>query len=522
MTATDPETSLAEARIEFRARMDASGARRVWETYSGRIAAVLPGGGARGAYQAGALLAFQDAGLPTHIVTATSIGSINAAAYVANGKGLVGNAEALVHSWFRLTAPEVGVDWMRYLSMFVGVVIASIGFANLLIEVLAAQGFRLHPHEALQTWFVLGIGGAVLALFSEQPSHLAYAIRALRQPGMGRLDWPRAMLSLFGSLAIVAFAILAAHTIHLHSRFREFFRDHLTATLVLSIIAVALMIHRWRYPASWSRFAQQVLRLPLRAALFTNFRRERLFRKHISADAVRASAIHTLFATADLKAGASRFFCNHPPDQLAAERNVDPQFLAREVVLADDPIQAVMASSALPIAFAPVEIAGRAYSDGAITAHRPLRPAIRLGADVLFLVLTQPATPDTTVPRTFLEVGAKALDILMAQNLAADLNQLNQINATCERLASRVGHAPEQVQYELGSQRYRYIKTFSIGPTASLDTGLLSFRATTTAPALLLGYQDAAVQIANFLDYAQHAQFGAVKHVGRLQAQPSA
>lgn len=521
MTATAPEASLAQARIEFRAQMEASGARRVCEAFSGRIAVVLPGGGARGAYQAGALLAFQDAGLPTHIITATSIGSINAAAYVAHGKGLVGSAEALVSSWSRLTASEVGVDWTRYLSMFVGVVIASIGFANLLIEVLAAQGFRLHPHEALQTWLVVGIGGAVLALFSEQPSYLAYVIRAVRQPDRGRLDWPRTMLSLFGSLAIVAFAILAAHTVHLHSRFRDLFRDHLIATLVFSTIVVALVIHRWRYPASWNRFAQRALRLPLRAALFTDFRRERLFRKHISADAVRASPIHILFAAADLRAGASRFFCNHPPDQLAAECGADVNFVAREVMLADDPIQAVMASSALPIAFAPVEIAGRVYNDGAITAHRPLRPAIRLGANVLFLVRTQP-TSDTATPRTFLEIGATALDIPLAQNLAADLNELSEINATCERLASQVGHAPEQVQYELGSQRYRYIKTFSIGPAASLDTGLLSFRATTTASTVLLGYQDASAQIAHFLDYAQHTQFGEVKYLWRLQAQPSA
>ena len=521
MTAADPKASLAEARTEFRGRMERRGARGVWEAFPGRIAAVLLGGGARGAYQAGALLAFQDAALPTHVVTATSIGSINAAAYVAQGKGLVGNAEALVDSWLELTAPDVGIDWTRYLSMFVGVVVGSIGFVNLLMEVLAGRGFEFHPHEALQTWLLLGIGGAVLALFSEQPSYLAYAIRASLRPGTGRLDWRRTILSLLASLAIVVFAVLAVHTIHLHGRFDDLFGDTLTAALALSTVAAALMIHRWRYRASWNRFAQRVLRLPVRAALFTDFRRERLLRRHISAEAVRASPIHTLFATADLRAGTSRFFCNHPPDQLAAEGRVDAEFVAHEVMLAPDPIQAVMASSALPIAFAPVEIAARTYSDGAITEHRPLRPAVRLGANVLFLVMTQPKAMDATTPGTFLEIGARALDILMAQNLTADLNRLNESNAICERLASRLGLAPEQVQYELGSRRYRHIKLFGIGPAASLDTGLLSFRAIATLPAVLLGYRDAAVQIADFLDYAQHAQFSDVKHVGHLEAQPT-
>lgn len=257
----------------------------------------------------------------------------------------------------------------------------------------------------------------------------------------------------------------------------------------------------------------------LRAALFTDLRRERLFRKHISADALRASPIHTLFAAADIKAGNARFFCNHPPDQLVAERDVDADFAARQVTLADDPIRAVMASSALPVAFAPIEIAGRAYSDGAITEHHPLRPAIRLGANVLFLVLTQPRTLNASAPKTFLEIGAKALDILVAQNLTADLNQLNKINATCERLASQFGYAPEQVQYELGSRRYRYIKIFSIGPAASLETGLLTFRAKTTVPAVLLGYRDATLQIANFLDYAQRARFAEGTRIWCLEAQ---
>ena len=56
-----------------------------------RIAVVLSGGGARGAYEAGALLAFQDAQVPTHILAATSVGSINAADYAARSQTLVGN-----------------------------------------------------------------------------------------------------------------------------------------------------------------------------------------------------------------------------------------------------------------------------------------------------------------------------------------------------------------------------------------------------------------------------------------------
>ena len=52
--------------------------------FQSRIGVVLSGGGARGAYEAGVLMAFQDAEVPTHIVAATSIGSINAAGFAAH------------------------------------------------------------------------------------------------------------------------------------------------------------------------------------------------------------------------------------------------------------------------------------------------------------------------------------------------------------------------------------------------------------------------------------------------------
>src|ERR1700730_16365446 len=101
------KTQLAVARAAFRRQMEQAGAARVWQNFSGRIAAVLSGGGARGAYEAGVLLGFQDASLPTHIITSTSVASINAASYAAHSDTVIGNAESLVESWFELTPPAV-------------------------------------------------------------------------------------------------------------------------------------------------------------------------------------------------------------------------------------------------------------------------------------------------------------------------------------------------------------------------------------------------------------------------------
>ena len=82
--------------------------------FCSRVGIVLSGGGARGAYEAGVLMAFQDAKVPTHIIASTSVGSINAASYVCHGEGLMGNAEKLVASWLELTPDMLGIDWSRY------------------------------------------------------------------------------------------------------------------------------------------------------------------------------------------------------------------------------------------------------------------------------------------------------------------------------------------------------------------------------------------------------------------------
>src|SRR3954464_10569717 len=104
---------LAEARVVFKKEVAASPCPAILS----RIAVVLSGGGARGAYEAGALLAFQDAQMPTHVLAASSVGSINAAFYAAHSSTLVGNAEPLVDSWAQISSPAVGIDWSRYIFM---------------------------------------------------------------------------------------------------------------------------------------------------------------------------------------------------------------------------------------------------------------------------------------------------------------------------------------------------------------------------------------------------------------------
>src|SRR5215813_5567533 len=131
---------LARLREEFRQRT--AGERP--DGFSSRVGVVLSGGGARGAYEAGALMAFQDAAVPTHIITASSVGSINAASYAAHAEGVVGKADTLVQSWLELTPATLGIDWSRYILILTGLVAASAGLGNFVWEWTQQHGVYLH------------------------------------------------------------------------------------------------------------------------------------------------------------------------------------------------------------------------------------------------------------------------------------------------------------------------------------------------------------------------------------------
>ena len=506
---------LGQERQRFRGEMAAQKAGEVWASFDGRIGTVLTGGGARGAYQVGGLLAFQDAGLPTHIITATSVGSINAASYAAQSDGLVGNAESLAESWFNLTPLDVGVEWARYIWMLFGLITASIGFENLMGYVLAAHGFSFSLHDPAHTWIALGVGGTAVLLSYDRLSYIAYVARNLLRDGSWKPDGHKTAISLIANLIVWSCLVLAVSSLHPHVLLANtHFHPRLIA-LVGGALGILVLL-RYVFSGPLSTLLHRMLRLPLRSGLFANFERSRLLRQRISVENLRASPVRVVFTATDLGAGVARFFSNQSPDQLAADPRTDARFIDEEITKTDDLIGAVVASSALPIIYEPMTFDGRVYSDGGIIANQPIRPAIRLGADVLFLVMMNQPVGLRGEVKTFIDVGQRAFDILMLQNMMTDLKILTGVNALCERAAARLSLHPEEIEIDSGMRRYRYIKTFAIQPGAPLAGTRLDFTAKTTGPAILQGYLDACIQIENFLAYARQAKFGGPKRVLRF------
>jgi predicted acylesterase/phospholipase RssA len=506
-------TRLEDARREFRARVQELGAPALWSRFRGRIAAVLAGGGARGSYEAGALLAVQDAGVPTHLITATSIGSINGASFAAHAEGFVGNAEPLVKAWFELTPPTVGVEWTRYAWMIAGLLATAFGIANLTYYLLDSGGYHIHLHHPAIAWFSLCLAGLSVLLFYEQMPYVYYVLRRLLRRSPWRPDRHRVAISIGANLLVLAFVVAIVESLHSHTGFDELLHGKpLVIVLGLVLLFVGQRVRRYVHPGV-GHFWGRLLRLPFRTGIFSNFERIRFLRRWIPTDRLRDSQVRIVFTATDLDTGNARYFTNVDPAAFIGEYGVDEQFVTRELVRVDDLMPAIIASSALPIAYEPLLLDGHLHGDGAIVNSQPIRPAIRLGADVLLLIsMESPGGPRGDV-NTFVDVGLRALDILIAQNVQADVALLRSANHNIEVAAGTLGIRPEDVVLDFEGHRFRYVKAFTIRPEQPIRGTILEFGGRDTEESIIRGYVDAAAKIAELATYADTGGFGKERQV---------
>jgi predicted acylesterase/phospholipase RssA len=504
-------------RAEFRASLPADAEQR-WAAGGRRIAVVLSGGGARGAYEAGVLLAFQDARLPTHILAATSIGSINAASYASHSPGIVGNAEHMVQSWSEVTPAAVGIDWTRYIFMLAGLIAATAGLGNLLAQALQESNIAIHLSHPKLTWAMLALAGVAVLLLYDHVTYVGYVIGNLLSGSAWKPDRRKLVLSLLANLVVWSCVVLALISARLHLLGLVMLLSPreklLVAALLLALAALGWFL---RQPASFA--SHKFLRLPLRSGLFPNYERTRFLRDRLAADGLRASPMRVIMTAAEVQTGQESYFTNTAREQLLCDPGVDPGFVQTEVEEASDLLQTVIASSAFPLAYEVVPMQRRLWTDGGIVANQPIRPAIRLGADVLFLVLMEPRQQKGVEVRTFLDMGVRAIDILMAQNLKTDLENLAAINRLCELHAARQKVRPEQVRVDLGTRTYRYVKAFTVRPEQPLAATVLDFDGKITGPAIAQGYHDGGDAVREFLRYLAGAPAGGLRYVLRFKVE---
>ncbi|MGH7729572.1 MAG: patatin-like phospholipase family protein, partial [Vulcanimicrobiaceae bacterium] len=156
---------------------------------------------------------------------------------------------------------------------------------------------------------------------------------------------------------------------------------------------------------------------------------------------------------------------------VGAAREREPAFVAHEPnawpLRADNYVDAVRASFAVPPAFEPVAIACAPgylglYSDGALANNSPIRQAIDAGADAVTVIFVQHSglRANEAQVKSLAHLSGLAFDVINERILDLDLKLARAINE-----AVRSGHAPGR----------RFVDIRVIGPSVPLRLPSLAF-----------------------------------------------
>jgi len=149
------------------------------------------------------------------------------------------------------------------------------------------------------------------------------------------------------------------------------------------------------YPFQPARFTAATLGLV--PSLFPNDGLRRLLRRHVRFEQLEDALVPIHVVATDLCTG-------------------------EEVLLSNGAaVDAVLASSAIPAVLPPVRIAGRDLIDGGVADNAAITQAIRLGADVIYVLPTGYACALAAPPRSALGTALHALTLLIEQRLILDV-----------------------------------------------------------------------------------------------------
>ncbi|HVJ65120.1 MAG TPA: patatin-like phospholipase family protein [Bdellovibrionota bacterium] len=131
-------------------------------------------------------------------------------------------------------------------------------------------------------------------------------------------------------------------------------------------------------------------------------------------------------------------------------------------------VEHALASSAIPFLFAPVNLHGSFYGDGALRMSSPLSPAIHMGADRLLAIGVRYARPESEVVQqsqqnrtptiTLADIAGASLNALFLDAVDSDVERLERINRTLSAMPVGVAH-PESL---------RQIPVLTIRPSADI------------------------------------------------------
>jgi predicted acylesterase/phospholipase RssA len=394
-----------------------------------RIALLLTGGGAFGAYEVGVLRALHALGIRPSIVAGTSVGALNGLAWVAHD----GDPAALERVWRELRPSDVGIRWGLLGFRAMGGFLLGWGLLEALLVLAGSPetavlqraarlqqlvGFlRWSNAVEFMSWLLVAAGGfGAILLSGRLDEWLGRQVSAETGPALRLLfGWV-----LFGAILLYSLVVVLAIPWPL--------RLHLVLIVAGTLAWLAQQPGRMRswLGSLWLRFAPETGG----RGLWRNSARRRLMRELIrTGDAARLVSGEELLVVSacDLATGRVSYFANRMPEHPGVFEVFDDSL--NELVIVRDTremIEAAIASSAVPVLFVPVKVRGREYMDAGLFANQPVAMVTALGADAVLLVLVSPAAgPRPARPEANLvEIAGRLSEIANWRDLQTELRRL--------------------------------------------------------------------------------------------------
>ena len=458
-----------------------------------RIAVVLSGGGALGAYEVGVLRALETAGLRPSILAGVSVGAVNAVLWLANGF----RTSPLEQVWATLRPSSVGLRWASLVVRALGVFIMA--FAALQIVLMIAGSPELSPRilfpgsaesrsefgtavlDVLAWLLVLLVGVAV-----------ARGSRGA-EDSLARFSPPRDPHRLH---RWAGWGLLIAAVLHLTAWVSGIPWPQRFSALLL-LVGVALWVAN-RPGQTSDRLRQLFLRLLPDTGgrgLWSSAARRRIIQRVVEAGdpgALVGGETHLIISALAIESGQMGYFVNWP-DPSDAFRARITQAVGQVTPLStpEDVIEAAVASSAIPAVFEPVRIGDGEFLDGGVFTNQPLHAVLADGADAILIVIVAPSggPPKNEREPNLFQMGARLLEIANWRDLQTELRALPEAWAAGD--AAGPGAPPARVCV--------------IEPASVLPGGLYGFSPANAAELRRRGEWDAweALARAGWLDEAE-------------------
>ena len=446
-----------------------------------KVALVLTGGGALGAYEVGVLRVLETLRLVPSLIVGVSIGAINAVSWLASDY----DATPIEKVWRESRAETLGVQWVSLAIRLTGALTALLAGLEIVLTTIGsrelsgaywiwgggsggiqASGDLLSVQLDLSLWIVLALFGALAALYSRRVAS-GFDLRAAgSDPDRLRRGLKNVLIGTAVLYLVVwIFGWPWPHRFH---------------TALLMLLAFAFAASSPGRMGGWMRnLALGLMPETGGRGLWSGRARRRILERIIAAgdtSKLYGPGTGLVISALAIDSGRIGHFVSWPDPDPEFRRHIDHEL--GEVITvksAADMIDAAVGSSALPGLFQPERACGRDFVDAGGFSNQPLHVAIAHDVDAMIVVVLAPSDSPTTgpTPSDVVALGGRLLELSNWRDLQTELR-----------------HLPE------GWDRHgRPARVVVVEPEVALPANVLTFDPERVSEIIALGRKDAWVAL---------------------------